>query len=371
MNSIVIFVIDTNRVITWAEIAYGVIVPESYDIYDPLIHDYRIGMLNYEEEDFDESTELLTDEACAKYGISTAHKSKVYKDTYIEPGDIRYVWEEATKALKEEEPAIADQNKRLVVTFEDVAPGSPVIQIGGGPNGIDMIPTNYYWYSMWSPEQRSFTVSACYVVVTKQFVDGTTDTSATDVITLTANKGNLLTFTGTLSAGVTSFMFLPGVDGGYLSCEATSDQPDTLPGNGSLWIQAYELNENYKKRTYVSKRDFFIPGTVTTTSGKDSDGRVYQFTIPTATPHPGYDYDDIQVTSVELHASANISADDFKCQFEVNGTPSTNTGEIVIPVGSNYVIDISAYDGFTMGDVINLLVTAGSASDLNVHIEFE
>lgn len=373
MNSIVIFITATNRVVTWAEVGYGVPVPEDYfDVYDPVIHDYRIGLQTYNDGDFDEATDLLTDAACAAYGISTAHKSKVYKDEYIAQGDERYLWVDATKSVSLSAPALSAQNKYLGISFVDTVPGSPCIQVAGGPNGIDMLPTNYYWYAMWSPEQRESTISNCYIRVTKYLADGTVDTSATDTITLSVDKGTLLTFTAVMVAGVANFIFLPGVEGGYLHCEALSNQSDTIGGTGSLWIQAFELNTNYKKRTYITAREFFLSGAITTTSGKAGDGRVFQFAIPAAPPQAGYDYPTkVTITAIELHAAADVSVTNFDVNLELSGTPTTKTGTVTIPIGSNRVRDEMTSQVFAPGDIINLLITGGTATDVNVRVEFE
>ena len=372
MNSIVIFVTATNRVVTWAEVGYGVPVPEDYTVYNAAIHDYRIGLQTYNDGDFDESTDLLTDAACAAYGISTSHKAKVYKDEYIAQGDERYVWVDASKSVSLSAPALSAQNKYLGISFVDIVPASPVIQVAGGPSGIDMLPTNYYWYAMWSPEQRHSTLSGCYIRVTKYLADGTVDTSATDTITLSADKGTLLTFSGALVAGVKDFLFFPGVDGGYMHCEALSNQSDTIGGTGSLWLQAYELNTNYKKRTYITVREFFLSGAISNASGKAGDGRVFQFQIPAAPPQAGYDYPtNVTITAIELHAAADVSATDFDVNLELDGTPTTKTGDVTIPIGSNRVRDEMSSQVFAPGDIINLLITGGTATDVNVRIEFE
>ncbi|GEM_PF-6797024 len=92
-NTLVIYRLSDNRVLHFAEQSHGLPKISDWDttnfdsttpLFDSSSMDYQVGVEVYGENDFDPETGLLTDTACAAYGINTGAKAKYIKDLAID-----------------------------------------------------------------------------------------------------------------------------------------------------------------------------------------------------------------------------------------------------------------------------------------------
>lgn len=99
-------------------------------VYDDETMDYQVGVVNYEDGDFDLETGLLTTEAAEKYGIEEEEVDKYIKDREIVlPVDKRVLdllYNDGTGAISEDAQPTIEQVPRLRITVDSVANTAPV-----------------------------------------------------------------------------------------------------------------------------------------------------------------------------------------------------------------------------------------------------
>lgn len=82
---------DSNRIVHVEQIYKGLPTIEPLEenswnggpIFDSTAHEYLVGVMNYDDADFDSTTNLLTETACTKYGVTSDQKEFYLKDVEI------------------------------------------------------------------------------------------------------------------------------------------------------------------------------------------------------------------------------------------------------------------------------------------------
>lgn len=90
-NTLIVYdTADENRVVHVESMYKGLPTIEPLEattwgdpIYDSTNHEYVVGVMNYDDIDFDTTTGLLTEAACTKYGVTSGEKDHYLKDVDI------------------------------------------------------------------------------------------------------------------------------------------------------------------------------------------------------------------------------------------------------------------------------------------------
>lgn len=380
-NYLIVFNKTTKRVEHFAYSNPHIpILPDDYPEFEESTQDYVVLLNQYDLTIWDSTDrEVISDAAAESLGIAESQISKYVRDiTVTENLTDEYLWDETTQVVTYSPLIVSAQRKYLDVGFIS---GDSLVTVGGGPSGLDSVVSiaNYLTNYDWQHPQSVLSSYPMTIRVTKRFSDGTVDTTATDVVTLTPTGGLTGILSGAMTAGVKDFEWTPGIESKVIQFEATSNQNDTDPGKFACWVAfaATSPGTDTTKKAFIADYAFHLPGVVTVGGGPLTDGAYFEFQIPTTPKNSSYAYYHPQAHRIILVAGVAPSGGSLTLQLlgvssGKYAEQSLGDGEYTTGVTSQVDMKPSSDDYFTPGEIIRGKITAAnSAASVNVIIRFE
>ncbi len=374
-NYLIVYNKSTNRIEPFSyHHPHIPVIRDSYPEFEESTQYYR-GLLNCYDPSIWSTTDrdTLDTSAAAALGIVESQIAYYTRDvTVSENLTTSYLWGDTLKVATLSAPALSAQQKYLGIVFSN---SGGHISSGTGPFGLDEIQSELHrffkrtWRDTYDP-----TVGPVIVTVTKYYADGTIDTTATDTITLIITRGFLSYTTRVMTAGIATFAWLPCLECGIASFEASSDQSDCDATTASLHIKSPDDDLNAERRTFTRTTHQDLSGTLSATGGPASDGVYGSIYLPEHPRSSANDYYQPGIIRVTAGCQAGPSGGDLVVHYI--GETSGKVMSLTVPDGSVRIsaapTAVSGPTYYTPGEwVQRKVIYANGAADVSLEEHWE